>query len=172
MDALWQKVALAATIAVISVPVPAMAGIVPPDNSAANQYTETFPTAGGGSSTEEKGGSTPAEALGVRNARRIEALGPDGKAAAALAAATAPAGNVARPGSSGKEAPRPGGDGMTSSSPVVSGSEVGSSSGLSEVLGQATGSSGSGQMGLLLPLVVAATIAWSVAYLWRRRRTT
>ena len=44
------------------------------------------------------------------------------------------------------------------------------SSGLGAVLGQATGSSDSGQLGLLLPLIVLATIAWSVAYLVRRRR--
>jgi hypothetical protein len=44
------------------------------------------------------------------------------------------------------------------------------SSGLGEVLGQATGSSSSGQLGLLLPLVVIGAIAWALAFFWRQRR--
>lgn len=62
---------------------------VPPQNSAANQYTESFPGAGG-----EKGGkgkkATPADTLGARNAKRLEERGPAGKAAAEMAAETAP----------------------------------------------------------------------------------
>ena len=43
------------------------------------------------------------------------------------------------------------------------------SSGLGEVIGQATGSS-SGELGLLLPLLIIAVVIWSAAYLRRQRR--
>jgi hypothetical protein len=44
------------------------------------------------------------------------------------------------------------------------------SSGLGEVIGEATGSSSSGGPGFLLPLAIVAAIAWALAYLRRRRR--
>ena len=44
------------------------------------------------------------------------------------------------------------------------------SSGLGEVIGQATGSSSSGQLGLLLPLLILAVATWAVAYVLRQRR--
>ena len=49
-------------------------------------------------------------------------------------------------------------------------SKPGGSSGLSEVLGQATGSSSSGEMGLLLPLVIVAAVLGAIAYAVARRR--
>lgn len=138
--------------------------VVPPGNSAANQYTETYPTAGGNATTQDGKQRSPQEVLGAKNARRLEAEGPEGRAAAALAAETAPVrGGVHRGG-----APGAGGDGGKAGAQGGSAAEPGGSSGLSEVLGQATGSSSSGQMGLLLPIVVLLTIAGSVAYLWRR----
>jgi hypothetical protein len=39
------------------------------------------------------------------------------------------------------------------------------------VLGQATGSSSSGGIGFLLPLIVLASVVWAVAFFLRRRRT-
>jgi hypothetical protein len=48
--------------------------------------------------------------------------------------------------------------------------EPSGSSGLAEVLRQATGSSSSGEMGLLLPLIIVATLAGSLIYLAGRRR--
>jgi len=67
--------------------------LVPPGNSAAVQYTEAYPTAGGDKSTE--GGQpthhrSPSRTLGRGNARRLQAKGAEGAAAAQLAAATAP----------------------------------------------------------------------------------
>jgi hypothetical protein len=44
------------------------------------------------------------------------------------------------------------------------------SSGLGEVIAEATGSSSSGGLGMLLPLAIAGAIAWSLAFLWRQRR--
>lgn len=159
-------IGLAAVVAIALQPVAASAQpVVPPGNSAANQYTETYPTAGGNTPTGNGSAPSPAKALGTRNARRLQALGPQGRAAAAVAAATAPAVEIeaasGRPhrGSSPKK--------NAEDSPTMA--HPGGSSGLSEVIGQATGSSSSGRMGLLLPLIILGVIAWSIAHVWRRR---
>ena len=163
MSALRLGLGLAAAIAVASLPPVAMAQrVVPPGNSAVNQYTETFPTAGGGAPASDRGERSPAEVLGAGNAGRLEVLGPQGRAAAVLAAATAPSRSVA-----GKRAASGGGGGSRPRAGGPSGS-----SGLDEVIGQATGSSSSGQMGLLLPLVIVGAVVGSLAYLWRRKRQT
>jgi hypothetical protein len=47
--------------------------------------------------------------------------------------------------------------------------EPSGSSGFSEVLGSATGSS-SGELGWLLPLIVIGAVVWSLIYLWRQRQ--
>ena len=142
----------------------AMAGrIVPPGNSAANQYTETFPTTGGGSSTKNTDSRSPTKILGARNTRRLKALGPEGRAVAALAAATAPSGLKNRRGTSVAAGDARGSEGSGNS-------EASGSSGWREVIKQATGVSTSGQMGFLLPLVVVAATMWSFTYLWRRKR--
>ena len=62
---------------------------VPPGNSAVNQYTQDLPSAGGDKSGKNKG-VTPAESFGAANAKRLHRQGPDGTAAAELAAATDP----------------------------------------------------------------------------------
>lgn len=160
MGTLRLGLGLAAAIAVASLPSAAMAQrIVPPDNSAVNQYTETYPVPGGSATTNDRSERSPDEALGARNAGRLEALGPEGRAAAALAAATASgrSGRVASGGSggSGGKAGEPSG-----------------SSGLGEVIRQATGSSSSGQMGMVLPLTIVAAFLGSLAYLWWRKRRT
>jgi|SRR6476646_4390206 len=62
---------------------------VPPANSAANQYTESFPGAGGESGGKRKG-ATPGTALGAGNAKKLESKGKAGKEAAEVAAETAP----------------------------------------------------------------------------------
>lgn len=177
-------VLLATAIALLVLPLAAQAQyVVPPDNSAVNQYTETVPTAGGGQDTDRQGKKrhSPAEVLGAGNAKRLEAQGPQGRAAAEVAAATAPAGDLppAAPtvetevGAQAKQ----GGTGNVpeadaASSPAVSplSSDSSGSSGLGEVIAQATGSSSSGEMGLLLPLVIVAALAWSLSYFWRQRR--
>ena len=194
---------LAAMIAIFVLPAAAQAEyLVPPGNSAATQYTEAVPTAGGPKATNpSKHGKSqsPSKVLGGKNAQKLNQQGPEGRAAAEVAAATAP---ISVPGD-GEGAPSPaphgspgkaangagsGGNGSNdSSSPghEISGDTPGSpssgvtlasqqipsgSSGLGEVLGQATGSSSSGQLGLLLPLIVLGTIAWSVAFVLRRRK--
>ncbi len=196
---------LAATIAIFALPTAAQAEyLIPPGNSAATQYTEAVPTAGGPKATNPSkhgGNKSPKQVLGNHNAKKLDAQGPEGQAAAEVAAATAPvaisgggeggggsaAAGHASPGkaasgsgssgsgSNGSGSPGHEASGDTPESPgggeatLVSEQIPNGSSGLGEVLGQATGSS-SGQLGLLLPLIVLATIAWSVAYLVRRRR--
>jgi hypothetical protein len=136
---------------------------IPPGHSGASQYTETLPTAGGEKKTDaiqgggpgggEGGGSPPAspeQALGSENARRLEKLGPEGKAAARLAATGATGPGGARHGS------RLASDG--------------GSSPLKQIAGELTGTSGSGGMGLLLPLLILMTAVVAVAFLLIRRR--
>lgn len=190
---------LAATIAIFALPTAAQAEyLIPPGNSAATQYTEAVPTAGGPKATNpsKHGGSkSPKQVLGSRNAEKLDAQGPEGHAAAEVAAATAPsavsgggenasaAPRHASPdqaangsGSSGSGSPGEGTSTDTPGSPAGPEATLAAeqipngSSGLGEVLGQATGSSSSGQLGLLLPLIVLGAIAWSVAFVLRRRK--
>ena len=177
---------LAATLALAALPAGAAAApYVPPGNSAANQYTEAVPTAGGPKATDkgrQSKSQTPNKVLGTRNTAKLDAQGPQGQATAELAAATAPS-VVSAP----TAATRPGGGGGQSSPsngatnggssdravPETGKPEVpipAGSSGLGEVIGQATGSSSSGQLGLLLPLLILAVATWAVAYVLRQRR--
>jgi hypothetical protein len=141
---------------------------VPPGVSGANQYSETLPGPGGNDRTGGGSGKTPAQAVGKENAAKLEALGPEGRAAAELAAETAPGGGKAAGGHGG--AASGGASGGSSSDAGASGS-----SGLDQVLGQVTGTggseSGSNGMGLLLPLLIAAAIVAAAAYALNRRRT-
>jgi len=184
---------MAALAAAFALPAPALAEYyVPPSNSAANQYTESFPGAGGESGGKRKG-ATPGDTLGARNAKHLEEQGPAGKAAAEVAAETAPSqletssgGGSASGGSSTGGGSNPGGNGTGG---VGSGSGKGSgangggndaigqgtkveqpqgSSGLGHVLGQATGV-GDGDLGIWLPLAILATLAGSIAYAARLR---
>jgi len=183
--------------------------IVPPGNSAASQYTEAFPTAGGEKETDDDGKgkkkpAVPADTLGARNAHRLESKGEEGKAVAEFAAETAPA-PVSSPARSGGDDGSAGGDaesgdpgngkgnsgeddgdngngkeGAAAGGSAAGGSSGGSggaavdqpsgSSGLGEVLGQATGSSDSGSLGLLLPLIVIGAIVWSLFFVWRQKQ--
>lgn len=166
----------------------AEAPVVPPSNSAANQYTEAFPTPGGDRKTDHSGRRPPRRVLGPGKARELEARGPDGRTLAAVTAATAPAtveaggaptdvadrGAAAQGGTGGGGGPtsgpqdEPGGDGGGEASRTVA--QPAGSSGAGEVLGQATGLSSAGQSAALLPLVLIATVLWAVAYLFRQRR--
>jgi hypothetical protein len=173
--------------------------VVPPENSAATQYTEAVPTAGG--DKEASGGHKPAPAkvLGSKNAHKLQSQGKDGREVAQIAAETAPetsrpaesspaAGSEPAPTGGGGHAGGNGGGGSGggnasggathrppakpapthTAQPAVE--EPDGSSGLGEVIGEATGSSSSGGIGLLLPLAIVAAIGWALAYLWQQRR--
>lgn len=192
-----QILAIAAVSAVAALVLPSAAAAeyyVPPANSAANQYTESFPGAGGESSGKRKD-VTPGTALGAGNAKKLEEKGPAGKAAAEMAAETAPP-QLVDQGSSGEDAGGTGSNGQSgeekgsgesgSGAPGAGGSNGGSSnggggtgaaanaqqpqgsSGVGQVLGQATGMS-DGNLGLWLPLAIVLTLIGSIAY-WVRMR--
>ena len=192
---------LAAAIALVAA-APAVAEeapLVPPENSAVNQYTETFPTAGGDKDAHDHDGGnrTPKKVLGEKNANKLEEHGAAGKATAELAAETAPLpvettigtapeatppeaeesdesgtgapvrGNGGNPPSSGSGRDAAPATNTADTKVVVV--EAGGSSGLSEVLGRATGSP-QGGMGIFLPLLLLGTIFWAIAYVARQRR--
>lgn len=164
--ALKTGIGLAVAIAIFALPGAAGAQrVVPPGNSAVTQYTQTFPTGGGNSAARHRGHRSPAKVLGAATARRMQATGPTGSAAANLAAATAPG------------ATRAGGPNATQATPgalprAPHGAMPAGSSGLRKVLAQATGSSDSGELGLLLPLLILAAVSGSAVYFWRHRHRT
>ena len=189
---------IAALAAVSVLPAQALAEYyVPPNNSAANQYTESFPGAGGESGGKSKG-VTPADTLGAGNAKRLEQHGAAGKAAAEVAAETAPpqlssggssnastggSGNGTGAGNQGGSGTSGGGSGSGGTTATGGGGNGGGSSsgqgtnvdqpqgssGLGHVLGQATGV-GDGDLGIWLPLAILLTLAGSIAYAARLRR--
>ncbi len=177
-------VAATAVAAVVSAPASAVgAAIVPPGNSAVNQYTQTIPVPGGNVEVHGKGIHSPARVLGHKNARKLEQHGEDGKATAELAAAgsfslgASGSGDAGggQAGGSGGEAGT-GGDQAEAGGSETAVGTVGSSadqgsSGFGQVLGQATGASSDGELGLLLPLAIFAGLLWCAAYFWRQRRT-
>lgn len=189
---------LTAAIALAALPASAAAeAYVPPGNSAATQYTEAVPTAGGPkATTHSKHGQSrsPGKVLGTHKTAKLDAQGSEGRAAAELAASTAPTaisgGNegasAIHPHGSPKTAPNGSGSGggrseggeVPANPPggpaphnetLTSYKAPGGSSAVDEVAGQATGSS-SGELGIWLPLLIAAVVIWSGAYVLRRQR--
>src|SRR5262245_20501085 len=76
---------------------------VPPENSAVNQYTEAFPTAGGDREAHGQRGKnlSPGKVIGAANAKKLNEQGAAGRATAKLAADTAPRGIAEGPSSAG-----------------------------------------------------------------------
>lgn len=189
MNVLKPTIAMATLVAALALP--ALAGaesVVPPGNSAATQYTETFPSAGGNVEANHGigGGGSPAKHhLSPGTTHALESQGEDGRAVAALAGES-PTTTTGGSGSSGggghgsKEA-RGGGSGSSGSGGGPSGGGGGGgssgssaagpagSSGVGHVLSSATLSS-SGETGIFLPLVLLAALFGSIVYAWRRRQ--
>jgi hypothetical protein len=138
---------LLASIAVAAAAIlaPAAAGaatVVPPGNSAANQYTETLPTTGG--NAEAKNGKhkvTPADVIGSGPAKKLDSQGKQGREAAAVIAATAPA-----PVSAGGEGGDEGSGGVPGGAGGQGGGGAGNGGG-SEGGGQGQGGGGDGSTG-------------------------
>jgi cobalamin biosynthesis Mg chelatase CobN len=93
------KTAILAGALVVFFAVPSIASagqVIPPGNSAATQYTQAFPTAGGNvevrDSIGEPGGGnkTPSKVIGKKTTEELESQGPEGTAVAKLAAESAP----------------------------------------------------------------------------------
>lgn len=207
MKARTAGIGLAAALSLV-LPAAAMgeeeaASVVPPENSAATQYTEAIPTAGGDKEANNGGRKpSPAKVLGAKNAKRLESHGKEGREVAEIVAETAPTPTASTPPStspsqssqgssdkdggakengdghqdaaggtgSGGSGPPPGSQARTLE-PTPTTTELPSgSSGLGEIVAEATGSSSSGRLGALLPLAILAAIAWAFAYFWRQRR--
>ncbi len=169
--------------------------VAPPGNSAVNQYVESVPTAGGGrpdgsihtgsgapgrSGGSGGSGGSSAGSIPATTQRSLNAQGADGQRAAALALATSPTPSVSRPGSgsasgssgaSHQKSHRPAGAAGPPLHPTASTSQ--GASPLSAVFKALTGSTSSGGLGLLLPIIlVVSFLAASVLGIARRRRTT
>lgn len=132
--------------------------LVPPGVSGASQYTETLPGPGGNEPTSGAGGHNPkstAKALGKGDAQRLEALGPEGRAAAQLATQGA-SNDQSKASLQRGRAVDAAGDGAN---------------GAGQVLGNLTGTSDSGGMGALLPLLILAAAVAAIAFFVTRRRS-
>ena len=141
-----------ACFALLALPTSAAAAIPPPPgNSAADQYAETYPGAGGNQTTVSPTGSDPAAALGPETAREFQQAGPVGAAAATAAAATAPRRQDA-------------GD------PTPAVADKGGSSGPLDVVKHGLGTTGPEGIGLLLPLLLIASLMAAATYVYSRRR--
>jgi hypothetical protein len=188
--------ALAASLALLALPAVASAEyFIPDNNSAVNQYTEGIPTGGGEKSAKGAGEKEvrPAQTIGAKNTKKLEQEGgQEGREVAEVAAETAPpevviadetepadAGNKDQPAAKGDgkknagKAPNGQGDSTNTEdnevvTPVATGDGPSGSGGFGEILAAATGGSDGG-IGLLLPLVIVAAIAWGVGYAWRKR---
>jgi hypothetical protein len=197
------KTVVGVTALACALALPAMASadaILPPGNSAATQYTETFPTSSGnavvngalgGGGQNGGGGKTrpPKQVLGAETTETLESHGEEGRTIAALAAEAAP------PSADSGQAPAHQGNGHANGGAKSNGSGEDSSGGgnqsstgptapsgpgLSETassgdsaFGQVLSqatASSSGTMGFFLPLAIVLALIWAIAYVWRRHQ--
>lgn len=145
--------------------------VIPPSVSSANQYVESVPTAGGNRSslavTRGQSGATTSSGTATPLPASTQAAllrqGRDGRRAAYLARATAPA--RAR-GAGGRQ---------RSHGPLSSGPSGGSSGGgsapASTVLGSLVGLGTRGGLGAALPVALIVIAFWMGGLVLRRRRT-
>ncbi|HEX3730041.1 MAG TPA: hypothetical protein VHV47_09565 [Opitutaceae bacterium] len=188
--------ALAAVAALLTLPSAALAGeyFIPEGNSAVTQYTESIPSAGG-----EKGGhdkqASAGNTIGSKNAKKLEAAGPEGHAAAQVAVETAPvappqpaAKTPSNPESSPAHARHHQSGGSANSNPSGgSGSDPSGShqaspqeqkaaarstapgSAAGEVAAKVLGGNSPGQFGILLPLILLGALVGAIAYRLKHR---
>jgi hypothetical protein len=87
-----KAILLALALPALALPAGAAAQNVPPGNSAAAQYTETFPTSQGEQDAQgPKKHVDPNKVIGSEKTKKLEAQGPEGAAVAEFTAETAPA---------------------------------------------------------------------------------
>jgi hypothetical protein len=128
----------------------------PPGNSGVDQYFETIPSAGG-NHPAARGAKPGAGGLSAAERRRLAAAGPAGAAAADLAAANAP-----------RRARHHHGPGATTTAPLPS---AAGRSPFSTALHAVSGSDSSG-LGILLPLILGATLLAGILAVAVRRRSS
>lgn len=128
----------------------------PPGNSAIDEYLETVPGATGNQRPRQPGTAGGDAVLTPAQRKRLEALGPDGKALADAVEATAPP----KPANA-----KPGTTNLTETG------EAGGRSPISAVLDAATGQDGGGGMGIVLPGILLASLLGTIALVVLRRRS-
>ena len=143
--------------------VPAVAdakrGTAPPGNSGIDEYVESIPGPTGNRPTHRVRSRHPRSVLGAGARRRLAAQGPAGRAAARLAAATAPS----RPAGTNGRVARQG----------VAAAEAAGGSGSADALTRTVAGEGRGGMGVGLPAILVGALALALArFLLRRRRRT
>lgn len=146
---------LSALVALALLALPAAAPAqtnAPPGNSAIDEYLETVPSATGNQRPRQPGtGDGGKSVLTPAQRRKLERLGPDGRALADAVEATAPP--AAKPGAAQTL------DGSDGRSPFTA------------VLEAVTGSDGGGGMGFMLPVILLATLLGVIALAVLRRRS-
>ena len=148
--------ALSALVALLLFALPATATAqepltnAPPGNSAIDEYLETVPGATGNQRPRQPGAG--GAVLSPAERKRLEALGPDGKALADAVDATAPPA-TAKPGQTIDI------DGAKGRSPI------------SAVIEAATGADGGGGMGFMLPVILLASLLGVIVLAVLRRRS-
>lgn len=140
-------------LALLAVPPGAAAQTnAPPGNSAIDEYLETVPGATGNQRPRQPGTGGEGTILTPAERKRLEALGPDGKALADAVDATAPA-PAAKPGRKIDI------DAAQGRSPIIA------------VFEAATGQDGGGGMGFMLPVILLASLLGVIALVVLRRRS-
>lgn len=150
----------AACLAAASLAAPAAAQqtqVAPPGNAGVGEYLETVPGADGPRRVTPQAilEGEGASRLQPRARRRLEALGEDGRAAAALAEAGSP--EIRSGGSGGSGDARPGRLPSSGSAPpevTARADDVGEL----EVVGRALGAEGGSGLGIALPIVMVLTL--------------
>jgi hypothetical protein len=139
----------------------------PPGNSGVDQYLETIPEAGGNRSATGREGD---RGLPARTVERLRAAGADGEAVANLVASTGPTRaerEASRTGRQGKSRGGRDGDSQTDPSGQPSAPLRSVPQGIAA---SAVGGSGHGGMGVLLPVLLAASAISAAAFVLLRRR--
>jgi hypothetical protein len=162
------KTAIAMTVFAALMAIPSQAAaenIVPPGNSAATQYTEVFPTAGGNAAIKNGsigGGKKGAaeKTLGQATTKALEEHGSEGRAVVELASEGAPAPSPAPEGGEGgaSGASGNGGSGEESKGTAAGGASTGQGGGGSGGAGgsHSGGAKAGGQPAASIPAATAA----------------
>jgi hypothetical protein len=161
-------VSIATVLASLTLAAPAVAQdevYAPPGNSGIEEYLEVVPGAGGDQPAgADNGGTaaapTPAAALGADNAQKLEALGPDGEAAAAAAAAGSP---TDRKTARQRQKSEPLGGAANSESIAAQ-----SSGDRATSVARALGGDGGG-MGVVFPIVLVLTVGLALTLVVARK---
>lgn len=163
------------TTALLTLAVPAVASaeyLVPPSNSAATQYTEAIPSAGGPRDSNRRTGKgpdrSPDRVLGAHTAQRLREAGKPGREVAAVATETAPA-RLVRSRPQRVTQATANSQARADHTPVIRRKLPSGSDGLVGVLGWASGSS-SGGVGSLLPLLLVSALTWAILFVVRRQK--